>query len=143
VRFVGVVDLPEIVTVRIEVPRGSFVKRKPDGRVDFVSPLPTPYNYGSIIGTLGTDGDPVDALVLGARLPWGVRWVGPVQACVGFVDNGQPDPKLVCAERPLSAEQRRDVATFFETYVWLKRALYVVRGRKGPTRTEGWLVPHG
>ena len=48
----------------IEVPRWSFVKRKDDGSVDYVSPLPSPFNYGSVPGTLSPDGDPLDALVL-------------------------------------------------------------------------------
>jgi inorganic pyrophosphatase len=35
------------VDVVIEVPRGSFIKRGSTGHVDFISPLPCPFNYGS------------------------------------------------------------------------------------------------
>jgi inorganic pyrophosphatase len=38
---------PEIEVV-IEVPRGSFLKRGSTGHVDFISPLPCPFNYGSV-----------------------------------------------------------------------------------------------
>ena len=58
---------PELEVV-IEVPRGSFLKRASTGRVDFISPLPCPFNYGSVPVYLGLEGDLLDALVLGPRL---------------------------------------------------------------------------
>ncbi|HET9668554.1 MAG TPA: inorganic diphosphatase, partial [Casimicrobiaceae bacterium] len=54
-----------LVEVVIEVPRGSFVKRGSLGHVDFVSPLPCPYNYGSVPTHIGLEGDLLDAVVLG------------------------------------------------------------------------------
>ena len=39
---------PPEVEVVIEVPRGSFLKRGSSGRIDFISPLPCPYNYGAV-----------------------------------------------------------------------------------------------
>ena len=47
---------PPVVEVVIEVPRGSFLKRGSTGRVDFISPLPCPFNYGSVPGYIGLDG---------------------------------------------------------------------------------------
>lgn len=38
---------PELDVI-IEVPRFSFLKRGPGGHVDFVSPLPCPFNYGAV-----------------------------------------------------------------------------------------------
>ena len=64
---------PPVVEVVIEVPRGSFLKRGSTGRVDFISPLPCPFNYGSVPGYIGLDGDLLDALVLGPRLSLGAR----------------------------------------------------------------------
>jgi hypothetical protein len=55
---------PEVEVV-IEVPRGGFVKRDRHGQVVFVSPLPCPYNYGSVPTHLGLEGDLLDAIVLG------------------------------------------------------------------------------
>lgn len=140
-RFVGLPELPNAVVVRIEVPRGSFVKRRPDGRVDFVSPLPCPYNYGSIEGTKASDGDPLDAIVLGSRLPYGVRYLGTVRAVMAFVDDGELDAKIVCSAAPLTDLDRRGIEAFLRVYAWLKRALYLVRGRRGPTHVAGWIEP--
>ena len=39
---------PPEVEVIIEIPKGSFIKRGSTGQVDFVSPLPCPFNYGSV-----------------------------------------------------------------------------------------------
>ena len=39
---------PLQVEVCIEIPRGSFIKRGSSGELDFVSPFPCPFNYGSI-----------------------------------------------------------------------------------------------
>jgi inorganic pyrophosphatase len=44
---------PPEVEVVIEVPRGSFLKRGASGRIDFVSPLPRPFNYGAVPTLLG------------------------------------------------------------------------------------------
>ena len=63
---------PEVEVV-IEVPRGSFLKRGPTGHIDFVSPLPCPFNYGAVPTHLGLEGDLLDALVLGPRLRYGTR----------------------------------------------------------------------
>lgn len=135
------VSLPAIgdrCEVVIEQPRGSFVKRRADGRVDFVSPLPCPYNYGYVPGAMSGDGDPLDAVVLGARLPAGTRIARTVVGVIGFVDAGQDDPKVIFSAGPLSPAQRRGIELFFTVYAVAKRALAAVRGRGGATRYEGW-----
>ena len=62
---------PPVVEVIIEVPRGSFLKRGSTGSIDFISPLPCPFNYGSVPKFLGLEGDLLDAVVLGPRLVLG------------------------------------------------------------------------
>lgn len=134
-------SLPEIgarCEVLIEHPRWSVVKRRADGRVDFVSPLPCPYNYGSVPGVMSGDGDPLDAVVLGPRLAAGTRVVRAVVGVIGFVDAGLDDPKVIFSERPLSPAERRGLERFFQVYALGKRALAAVRGREGATRFEGW-----
>jgi len=64
---------PPEVEVVIEVPRWSFLKRGSSGAVDFVSPLPCPFNYGAVPTHLGLEGDLLDAVVLGPRLRLGAR----------------------------------------------------------------------
>src|SRR5207253_7405720 len=88
---------PELEVV-IEVPRGSFLKRGSTGHVDFVSPLPCPFNYGSVPTLLGLEGDLLDALVLGPRLPFGTKVRVKVWGAVIFVDRGMTDDKLICSE---------------------------------------------
>ena len=122
--------------VVLEVPRFSFVKRRPDGCVHFVSPLPTPFNYGSVEGTLAEDGDPLDAIVLGARRPRGTRLRGRLLGILAFVDHGVADPKLVVGER-LEARDARALELFFAVYARAKRFL---DPGPGSTRFEGWLA---
>jgi len=62
---------PIELDVVVEVPRGSFLKRGSTGKVDFISPVPCPFNYGSVPQYLGREGDLLDAVVLGPRLPYG------------------------------------------------------------------------
>ena len=45
------------VEVVIEVPKWGFVKRGMHEHVDFVSPVPCPFNYGSVDTLIGLDGD--------------------------------------------------------------------------------------
>ncbi len=131
--------LPSPVEVEIEIPRGGIIKRRSDGRLDFVSPLPCPFNYGAIPGTQAPDGDPLDAIVLGPRCIVGQRVTAPVVGVMGFVDRGVLDPKLVCADRRLTGAQRRGIERFFWVYVRLKRGLQRLRGQPEPTHVLGWL----
>lgn len=141
VRYPGVGVLPTRVGVHIEVPRGSFVKRRRDGGVDFVSPLPCPFNYGSIPDLMAADGEPLDALVFGPSLPFGTSCEVEVRGVVDFLDDGVPDPKVVCSPAPLSPAQRRAVERFFRLYARLKAGAARVLGRpRGTTAFRGWLA---
>lgn len=127
--------------VVIEYPRWSAVKRRSDGSVDFVSPLPCPYNYGHVPGVLSGDGDPLDAVVLGARLPAGTRVQVQVVGVIGFVDAGLADPKVICSRSgALTGAQRRGLERFFTVYALGKRGLAALRGIRGETRFSGWLA---
>ncbi len=123
--------------VLIDVPRGSFIKRDDHGSVDYVSPLPCPFNYGSVPGTISGDGDRLDALVMGPRLAKGSRVRVPVRARVDFTDDGASDPKYVCSVTPLTPRDRAVVRTFFALYAHFKGALNRARGKFGPTRYDG------
>ena len=48
---------PPEVEVVIEIPQGSFLKRGSTGHGDFISPLPCPFNYGSVPKFLGLEGN--------------------------------------------------------------------------------------
>ena len=133
-------DLPHRCTVVIEVPRGSFIKRELHGgnRVEFISPVPCPFNYGSVQGIAGPDGDPLDALVLGPRLRVGARVTVRTWAVAAFVDAGIPDPKVVTGTHPPTAEDRLAVERFFRRYARVKHVAARLRGKRGRTAFEGW-----
>ena len=128
---------PTELEVMIEVPRGTFIKRDDAGRIDYVSPLPCPFNYGSVPGTVSGDGDRLDALVLGTRLARGSRVTLPVVGVVRFIDAGEADPKYICGARPLSQGERLLVAGFFGAYAHLKGGLNRLRGKRGETLYGG------
>lgn len=132
---------PVTVDMLVEVPRFSFVKRLGDGTIDFVSPLPTPFNYGSVPQTQAPDGDAVDVLLLGPRQPAGVRVRVEVHGVVHFVDDGQDDPKLVAGPRPPTAAQMLQVRAFFALYAHAKSLLNRLRGRHGSTEVVAVHVP--
>jgi inorganic pyrophosphatase len=129
---------PPEVEVVIEIPRGSFLKRGSTGLVDFVSPLPCPYNYGSVPNYLGLEGDLLDALVLGPRLPLGTRIRVRAWGAVTLTDRGMKDDKLICSTRPLSPSERRTVLWFFNFYARCKGLLNFWRRHPGRNACEGW-----
>jgi inorganic pyrophosphatase len=128
---------PEIEVV-IEIPRGSFLKRGSTGHIDFVSPLPCPFNYGSVPRYLGLEGDLLDAVVLGPRLSVGTRLTVKAWGAVILVDRGMADDKLICSEGPVSALQRQRVLRFFRFYARCKALLNRWRRRPGRNACDGW-----
>lgn len=128
---------PEVDVV-IEVPRGSFLKRGSTGHIDFVSPLPCPFNYGSVPIYVGLEGDLLDALVLGPRLALGARIRVKAWGAITLTDRGMSDDKLICSDQPLTATERRNVLRFFHLYAKCKGLLNVWRRRPGRNACEGW-----
>jgi len=134
----GGLTAPPEVEVIIEIPRGSFRKRGSTGHLDFVSPLPCPFNYGSVPRYLGLEGDLLDAVVLGPRLPFGTRILAKAWGAVIFTDRGMTDEKLICSDRPVSASARRNILWFFHFYAACKGLLNIWRSRPGRNACEGW-----
>ncbi|MFT3849866.1 MAG: inorganic diphosphatase [Propionivibrio sp.] len=132
------VPAPLELDVVIEIPRGSFLKRGSDGHVDFISPFPCPFNYGSVPHLLGLDGDLLDALVLGPRLPRGTFRRVKAWGAVTLTDRGMSDDKLVCSEHPLDHTEREQVVRFFHFYAKCKGILNLWRRQPGLNRCQGW-----
>jgi len=130
---------PPELDVIIEVPRGGFLKRGSTGEVDFVSPLPCPFNYGSVPRYLGLDDDLLDAVVLGPRLPAGSRVRVKAWGAITLRDRGMVDDKLVCSAEALQPAQRRSLLRFFHFYAACKGMLNFLRRRPGRNACEGWL----
>ena len=130
---------PPEVDVVIEIPRGGFVKRGSLGHVDFISPLPCPFNYGSVPQYVGLEGDLLDAVVLGPRLPLGARVKVKAWGAVTLTDRGMSDDKLICSPQALGDGERRKVLRFFRFYARCKALLNLWRRRPGRNACEGWL----
>lgn len=130
--------VPEVDVV-IEIPRGSFLKRGSSGRVDFVSPVPCPFNYGAVPTLLGLEGDLLDVVVLGRRLHVGTRLRLPAWGAVVQRDRGMVDHKLICSAEPVDDAARRRVLEFFRFYARSKGLLNLLRGRPGRNACEGWI----
>lgn len=113
------------VDVRIETPRGSFVKRDlVDGELvaRFASPYPCPFDYGHVPGEPAGDGQPRDAVWLGARAKALDVVAGVVAGIVRFEDGGDEDDKWVVTTDGVLGQ--RDVARlhrFFRLYAAAKR----------------------
>ena len=122
----------------IEVPRGSFLKRGSTGHIDFISPLPCPFNYGSVPAYVGLEGDLLDAVVLGPRLPLDTSIRVKAWGAVILTDRGLTDDKLICSSRRVDASERRRILRFFHFYAKCKGLLNVWRRRPGRNACEGW-----
>jgi inorganic pyrophosphatase len=134
----GACPIAPRLDVVIEIPRGGFVKRGSGGCIDFVSPLPCPFNYGSVPTLLGLEGDLLDAVVLGPRLRAGTRLTVPAWGAVILTDRGMSDDKLICSHLPVSAYERRQVLRFFGVYAQCKALLNLWRRRPGRNGCDGW-----
>lgn len=134
----GAFPAPPEIEVVIEIPRGSFLKRGSTGQIDFVSPLPCPFNYGSVPRYLGLEGDLLDAVVLGPRLRAGTRLKVRAWGAVILMDRGMVDDKLICSDGPVSAIKQRRILRFFRFYASCKGLLNWWRRRPGRNACEGW-----
>lgn len=137
------------IVVFIEIPRGSRNKYEYDPELNaialdrrlFTSTV-YPADYGFIEGTLGEDGDPLDALVLvgDATFP-GCRIRVRAVAVFRMVDEKGPDDKLLCVPlkdplwsqvsdlRDINEAFRAEIEQFFRVYKELEGL---------PTRTAGF-----
>jgi inorganic pyrophosphatase len=135
-RVHGAATTPSRIRVTVETPKWTFVKYDGD-RVEYVSPVPCPWNYGYVAGTTADDGDPLDALVLGRRVRRGESVDVDVRGVVRFRDGGRVDDKLVCGDRPLTSRDRAALRAFFAAYSLARRVLNLVARRPGDTRFLG------
>ncbi len=127
-----------LVEVYIEIPRGSFLKRRSTGALDFISPIPCPFNYGSIPAFIGLDGDLLDAVVLGPRLPVSTAIKIHAWGAIRMIDGGLFDDKLICSRAPISPWKQRMILLFFKFYAKAKSLINLAKGRRGRNSCEGW-----
>lgn len=143
---------PEVVRMVVEIPKGSSNKYEYDRellafRLDRVlySPVHYPGDYGFIPGTLATDGDPMDVLVLveDPTFTGCVVEVRPI-GVLNMVDQEQNDQKIIAVRNRDPVYQQ--VHTLDQIYPHLRRAVEhffniykELEGRE--TSTLGWGDP--
>lgn len=126
---------PQTLSVLVEIPRGERNKYEVDhatGRITLDRTLFTsmgyPADYGYIEGTLGEDGDPLDALVLDEvpvfpGCPVDARPIG----LFVMSDEHGPDPKVICVPddvrydgirglNDISSWKKAEIKHFFSSY---------------------------
>jgi inorganic pyrophosphatase len=84
------------------------------------------------------EGDLLDAVVLGPRLPFGSHVRVKAWGAVTLTDHGLSDDKLICSSRPLAPAERRMVLRFFHFYAKCKGLLNFFRRQPGRNACDGW-----
>lgn len=145
-------ECPELVRTIVEIPKGSSNKYEYDGalgvfRMDraLYSPMHYPGDYGFIPGTLASDGDPMDVLVLvqEASYPGIMIEVRPV-GILNMVDQEEGDQKILAVPNrnprydqihtmdQIFPHVRREIEHFFTIYKELEGKLTKMEGWGGP-----------
>jgi inorganic pyrophosphatase len=97
-------DVPNIINVIVEIPKGSQNKYEYDKRLNIIkldrvlfSPFHYPGDYGVIPRTLSQDGDPLDALVLVTNPTYpGILLQARPVGMLRMSDVGKIDDKILC-----------------------------------------------
>jgi inorganic pyrophosphatase len=136
------------VLVFVEVPSGSRNKYELDAETGHIvldrrlfTSMTYPADYGFIEGTLGEDGDPLDALCLVGEPTFpGCRIRARVVGVFFMSDEKGPDEKIICVPHRDTAfmhvhdvhdilpELRNEIEHFFQVYKDLEEAKTETRG---------------
>ncbi len=143
-------QLPPSVEVVIEIPRGSFLKRGSTGQLDFVSPFPCPYNYGSIHQYIGGEGDFLDAVVLAnyfhEHAPFAVKAFAAGKHVMSECAACHTPAEGVALARAFEAAKDR-VYMFAENYPFMahnaRLARFELRQQTANSLSLGWKTPPG
>jgi inorganic pyrophosphatase len=140
------------VDVVVEIPRGSRSKYEFDekvGRLRMKRVLSLsvvyPTDYGFVPGTVGADGDPLDALLLAyeAAVPGSVQLARPI-GVLDMMDQNGPDAKVLMVPArdarfdgvwrlgDLAEHWKLEIAAFFNTYKTLDGGNPEIKGWRGP-----------
>jgi inorganic pyrophosphatase len=142
VTHLGYVGGVSDVVVFVEVPSGSRNKYELDDELGEIvldrrlfTSMAYPADYGFIEGTLGEDGDPLDALVLVGEPTFpGCRIRARVVGIFNMADEKGPDDKVLCVPlkdpawmrvsdvHDIPNELRNEIEHFFQVYKDLEAA---------------------
>lgn len=144
------IDMPEIINVVVEIPKGSMNKYEYDKTHNMIkldrvlfSPFHYPGDYGIVPQTLSEDGDPLDALVLvtNPTFPGILIEARPI-GLLQMMDDGSLDDKVVCVSMndprylhtadisDVEDHYRSEIAHFFQVYKDLEGKKVEIKGWK-------------
>ena len=135
--------------VVVETPRWSLTKYcLGDGEfsVEYRTLFPTLFNYGFVKYTVGYDGRPKDAIVLGGRLPQGEEVEVHEVGVIHFIDDGLVDDKFITSfDGRITMLDKILIHVFFTVYMVFKTtSYYIVEDRLARCRYLGFsLLPQG
>ena len=132
-------DIPEIINVVVEIPKGSMNKYE--------------YDKKHIPQTLSDDGDPLDALVLVTNPTYpGILIEARPIGLLQMKDDGKLDDKIICVSTNdprylhtiditnIEDHYRSEVAHFFQVYKDLEGKKVEILGWKGSKEAKGIIV---
>jgi inorganic pyrophosphatase len=153
-------DLPNIVNVVVEIPKGSRNKYEFDPELGIVrldrllySSVSYPGDYGLIPRTLAEDGDPLDALVMVTEPTFaGCMIEARPIALLQMIDKGERDNKVLAvpSSDPLFRDYHaigdlpqhflRETAHFFSIYKDLEHAEVEILGWLDDTHARDYIM---
>jgi inorganic pyrophosphatase len=153
-------ECPELVRMIVEIPKNSANKYEYDGnlgvfRLDraLYSPMHYPGDYGFIPGTLASDGDPMDVLVMVEEpsFPGCLIEVRPV-GILNMIDQQEKDQKILAVPNrnprydeihtidQIFPHVRREIEHFFTIYKELEGRVTHTQGWDGPREARRAIV---
>ncbi|MBI5859868.1 MAG: inorganic diphosphatase [Nitrosarchaeum sp.] len=153
-------DIPEIVNVIVEIPKGSMNKYEYDKKHNMIkldrvlfSPFHYPGDYGLIPQTLSEDGDPLDALVLVTNPTYpGILIEARPIGLLQMKDDGKLDDKIICVSTndprylhtvditDIEDHYRSEIGHFFQVYKDLEGKKVEILGWRGSKEAKGIIV---
>jgi inorganic pyrophosphatase len=116
----------------IETPKYSFRKYRKEGsqfKTEFVSPIPTLFNYGFIDGSMSEDGMETDVIVIGPAMRQGDILVRDhFDGIVRFVDDSLRDDKNIVYIEGFFSKPL--LSFYFRLYALFKSVLYLFRKKR-------------
>ncbi len=114
--------------VVVETPKWSLSKYHHMGgvfEVEYKTPFPCLFNYGYVKHTVGDDGSPMDAVVLGNRVSQGTEVEAVEAGTVHFIDDGLVDDKtVVSSDGRVGLLDIIKIHVFFTAYMVFKTIHY-------------------
>jgi inorganic pyrophosphatase len=153
-------ECPELVRMIVEIPKNSANKYEYDGKLGvfrldraLYSPMHYPGDYGFIPGTLASDGDPMDVLVMVEEpsFPGCLIEVRPV-GILNMIDQQEKDQKILAVPNrnprydeihtidQIFPHVRREIEHFFTIYKELEGRVTHTQGWDGPREARKAIV---